>query len=207
MFTHTRRTANCGSQEVPPMAVRWRIRLLVGVALAVSLAGIVGATRALSLDPRPGAVSGRLAHARLDPISTPTWPPNEDDLPAVARALGLPAASDRVPHPHALLRVFVNGAQVAVPGGIGLSPSYTASLHTHPGMPGVIHVEAADPSDRATLGQFFDVWGVFLSDRCLGGYCGGVHVWVNGAMQTSVRDLVLHDGDAITIVAGRPPAR
>ena len=36
--------------------------------------------------------------------------------------------------------------------------------------------------ERDGLTGFFDVWGVYASDRCLGGYCDGVKVYVNGKL-------------------------
>jgi hypothetical protein len=62
----------------------------------------------------------------------------------------------------------VNGQKVAVPEGIGIDPQagIITLLHTHQ-PDGVIHVES--PVERRfTLGQFFRVWGVRLSDTCIG---------------------------------------
>jgi len=74
-------------------------------------------------------------------------------------------------HIHPQLSVFVDGKHVPVPANIGIEPSgrTMAALHTHDDS-GMIHVES--PVVRSyNLGEFFDVWGVRLARRCLGGYC------------------------------------
>jgi hypothetical protein len=54
-------------------------------------------------------------------------------------------------------------------GGITLCPQPCISpLHTHDET-GIIHTESASPEPN-TLGQFFIVWGVSLSDSCVGEY-------------------------------------
>src|SRR5215213_1575543 len=72
-------------------------------------------------------------------------------------------------HYHAHLDVFVNGAPVAVPPGLGINvgPNGTmpehgargiAPLHTHD-TSGILHVEAPQATDF-TLGQVFELWDV-----------------------------------------------
>jgi hypothetical protein len=76
-------------------------------------------------------------------------------------------------HYHAHLQIFVNGAQVPIPGDVGRQ-SVTQCyywLHTHadPGDEGVIHIES--PDERTyTLHQFFDIWGQQLSATNLLGH-------------------------------------
>jgi hypothetical protein len=77
-------------------------------------------------------------------------------------------------HPH--LDLIDDGQAIPVPGGIGIEgydPTSTGGsayspLHTHQD-DGVIHVESADQTATYTLGQFFDVWEVPLSENQLGG--------------------------------------
>ena len=49
-----------------------------------------------------------------------------------------------------------------------------------------VHIESGDPNFRPALGQFFDVWGVYLSKDCLGGYCAAgdtkIRAYVDGKM-------------------------
>ena len=57
----------------------------------------------------------------------------------------------------------------------------------------------------ASLADVFDMWGVYLSPKCLGGYCGGVKMWVNGKPSTAFGKLVLQPHMAITLLEGTPP--
>ncbi len=89
-------------------------------------------------------------------------------------ALGLPALSREgtVLHIHQHLDLFVRGRRIVVPAGIGIDTAegFISPIHTHDAS-GIIHVESPDVR-TFTLGQVFGVWGVRLSRRCLGGYCG-----------------------------------
>ena len=69
-----------------------------------------------------------------------------------------------------------------IPRNIGLQnpPAMSSAVHTHAlnvdTHSGIIHVEATVPGFRATILDVFDVWGVYASNRCIGGYCGRVKV-------------------------------
>jgi hypothetical protein len=96
-------------------------------------------------------------------------------------------------HIHAHLAVFDNGAQRALPGGIGIPGSIVQQtsqgpvaaggqciywLHTHTS-DGVIHIES--PTQRIyTLGDFFDEWRQPLSANQVAGVHGKVTAYVNG---------------------------
>jgi hypothetical protein len=99
-------------------------------------------------------------------------------------------------HIHVYVSVYVNGAPLRLPAGIGITqpPLVQNSaagtfldvglydclywLHTHVA-DGVIHVEA--PSKQAfTLGQFFDIWNQPLSSTRVGPDKGSVVVFQNG---------------------------
>jgi hypothetical protein len=101
------------------------------------------------------------------------WPRNIAGLRARLNALGLPALSQEgtALHIHQHLDVYVDGRRVIVPAGIGIDESqgFISPLHTHD-VTGVIHVESPDVR-TFTLGQFFAVWGLRFTPRCLGGYC------------------------------------
>ena len=127
--------------------------------------------------PAPSLAARSLPGLQAGPAP---WGTSAPDLRARLEAIGLPVMTDQgvVLHFHAHLDVFVNGRPVTVPANIGINQAggYLSSLHTHDDG-GIIHVES--PTDRTyTLGQFFDVWGVRFSRRCLGGYCskGDQHV-------------------------------
>ena len=65
-------------------------------------------------------------------------------------------------HYHAHLQIYVDGAQVPIPGDVGRQATSGCFywLHVHPdtGDEGNIHIES--PTDQTfTLHQFFDIWG------------------------------------------------
>jgi hypothetical protein len=99
-------------------------------------------------------------------------------------------------HIHIHVAVYVNGHQVRLPAGIGITKpllvQHYASglfddvglydclywLHTHVA-DGIVHVEA--PTKQSfTLGQFFDVWGQPLGPSQVGPAKGAVVVFENG---------------------------
>ena len=137
-------------------------------------------------------------------------PPWNNDVPALQgrlAAVHLDALGQEgnVEHIHMHLDVYVNGAHVTVPAGVGIDDnSFITELHTH-ATDDVIHLES--PKSRPyTLGQFFGEWGVRLNASCLGRYCGDLHWWVNGKKQTgNPADLVLHAHQEIVIATGKPP--
>jgi len=66
-------------------------------------------------------------------------------------------------HIHAYLKIYVDGNQVDVPGGIGIVPGRCYYwLHVHTGYDNFIHIESPN-SDTYTVKQFFDVGGEPLS--------------------------------------------
>lgn len=159
-------------------------------------------------------VQQRLSHSRLDPLSQPTWPPNYANLSAALTALSLTPSQEMaaINHYHVHLTLFVNGHQVQIPELIGLDnqTGVVSEIHTHlrtvdNGQHGIIHIESGVLSFRATLLQFFDIWGVYFSDRCIGGYCGGVRLWVNGTPFAHPTRLVLQRHMALTLVEGPEP--
>jgi len=101
------------------------------------------------------------------------WPRNIALLGSRLLAAGLPVLGQEgtALHIHEHLDIYVDGRHVRVPAGIGIDESegFLSPLHTHDET-GIIHVES--PAVHTfTLGQFFAVWGVRLTPRCLGGYC------------------------------------
>src|SRR6185503_4218075 len=117
------------------------------------------------------------------------------------KAIGLPAMPSEAfaQHIHQHLVITLLGKNITVPAeiGINLVERYISPLHTHDTL-GVIHIESAT-LDKFTLGQFFDVWGVRFTGRCVGGYCNragdSLRVTVNGArVPGDPRSVVLVDG-------------
>jgi hypothetical protein len=121
-------------------------------------------------------------------------------------------------HIHAHLQIYVDGQQVAIPGGIGIVPPYTVQampdgpfiaggaafywLHTHDGT-GVIHIES--PVRRTyTLGEFFDVWGQRLGPDRVGPAHGPVTALVNGVrVGGDPREIPLGAHDVLQLAVGR----
>lgn len=161
----------------------------------------------------------------------PPWPAPPYTLSRLRFAHLTPLLGGLVRHDHVHLDLIVDGRKVTVPAGVGLAepvdngpckppaPSvsecrsgdyFTAfvansPLHTHTAS-GMIHIEADRPG-RYTLGQFFDEWGVRLSDTCLGGYCAGrgkeLAVFVDGRRTTvPIRTVVLGNRQEIAVVFG-----
>jgi hypothetical protein len=136
------------------------------------------------------------------------WSPETRLLRSRLDALALPGQSDTAFHIHALLRVFVDGRPVPVPAGIGIDPGgrFIAPLHTHDAG-GIVHLEADRPYPF-TLGQFFTVWGVRLTDHQLGGYTDRgdrrLRVFVNGQPIAQPMSYIIRAHDKIVVGFGRP---
>ena len=138
------------------------------------------------------------------------WPANNRALlHARLGAIGLPAlkAEGQRLHIHQHLDMAVRGKVYAIPEGIGIDHHgrFISPLHTHD-FSGIMHVES--PTVRKfTLGQWFDVWGLRFSSKCLGGYCakGKERVWlfVNGKRWLgNPRAVVLKDHQEIVVAFG-----
>jgi hypothetical protein len=155
------------------------------------------------------------------PRETPApWDAGTNPLAAMKRAGLVPGVFAPAEHIHAHLNVFVNGQAVPVPPGIGVVAPIDAGgqniqsawnamapVHTHD-PDGILHVHTHIP-ELFTLGQFFDVWRVRLTDRCLGSYCvglaGALRVYVNGTLVPGdPRDVVIRPRDEIAVVFGPP---
>jgi hypothetical protein len=138
------------------------------------------------------------------------WVPEWDHLAARLQADGLPvlAAESFVVHIHQHLDLYVRGKHEPLPAliGINVKERYLSPIHTHD-FSGIIHVEA--PSRRSfTLGQFWDVYGVRFDSKCIGGECGAVRVWVNGARWLgNPRAVVLRSHQEIAVAVGAAPRR
>jgi hypothetical protein len=159
--------------------------------------------------------------AQSAPRVTPApWDAGTNPLAAMKRAGLAPHTFTAAEHIHAHLDVFVNGEAVPVPAGIGVvAPIDTggqniqsawnkmAPVHTH-GPDGILHIHTGIP-EIITLGQFFDVWRVRLTDQCLGAYCAGpagtLRVYVNGSLVPGdPRDVVIRPRDEIAVIFGPP---
>jgi hypothetical protein len=181
---------------------RSRIALLTLVlVLAVAAAA---ATSGAAAPTRPAALPGLM-------VGPAPWGANNGlYLKQRLKAIGLHALPQEglVMHIHEHLDIVVNGRVLhGLPAyiGINLQAQFIAELHTHD-TSGIIHVES--PTVRTfTLGNFFDVWGLRFSSRCLGSYCakGAKVIWafVNGKrILTDPRKIVLRSHQEIVVAYG-----
>jgi hypothetical protein len=158
----------------------------------------------------PAVITERNSTAKFDPVSQGTWPPNYENLQEAITAMGLPASSATMAyatHFHVHITLYVDGRETPVPSQVGVDPSTQtlAAIHTHDDT-GIIHMEAGEKNFAPPLQDVFNVWGVRFNSDCIGGYCGGVEMWVNGTPNTQLGTYVLHEHDVITIVEGQQPA-
>lgn len=159
-----------------------------------------------------------------DPVARrdgPPWDASRDVLGGIALAGLTPPWFGFVEHIHAHLDLFVDGQRVPIPAGVGIAEPFVredgethstigllAPVHTHAG-DGVLHVENDGPPLVLTLGDFFDVWLVRLTDDCVGSLCANgsrtLRVYENGQQVTgNPRDVILRPAAQITLVFGPP---
>jgi hypothetical protein len=175
-----------------------RLMWVTGIGAALALA-VFWITKPDEPATRPETLPGELT-------TEAPWPANGDQAPERAEAIGLPAEGTTM-HEHANVQVFVEGEPVAVPTNVGIDEAAqeVLSLHTHEAS-GTVHMESAEVRDF-TLGEFFDVWGVRLSETCVGGYCeegeAQLRVFKDGQEVTGpIRDLVLDDQSVVVLAFG-----
>jgi hypothetical protein len=136
------------------------------------------------------------------------WGTHTADLRERLRALGFAALGSEGTklHTHQHLDVYVNGKHIAIPPNIGIGPhgSFYSPLHTHD-TSGIIHLESATVRSY-TLGEFFRVWGVRLTARCIDGHCGKLDAFVDGRrVVRNPGDIRLTQHEEIALVFGRRP--
>jgi hypothetical protein len=200
------------SGAMPPWA--WFVGGSVLLAAVIVAAAFV-VTRGSSNSPNQSAsvVQDRLTHSKIDFIAEGTWPINNTNLDGALTTLNLsgdPTAPLTV-HYHWHLTVYAGGRKIVIPRNIGLQnpPKKSSDVHTHDvstdKASGILHVESPRSSFRATVLDVFDVWGVYASNQCLGGYCSGVKVYVNGKLAPAGLNTKPKEHDAVTVVAGNLP--
>ena len=158
----------------------------------------------------PVVITERNSTAKFDPVSQGTWPPNYDNLQQAITAMGLPASSATMlyaTHFHVHITLYVDGRKTPIPSQVGIDPNTQtlAAIHTHDDT-GIIHMEAGEKNFAPPLQDVFNVWGVRFNKDCIGGYCGGVEMWVNGTPNAQLGTLTLENHQVITIVEGKQPS-
>lgn len=157
------------------------------------------------------------------------WPAPPDPLARAVEAGLVPERKETLTfHVHAHLDVFVDGAAVPVPAGIGINTAdpgvktfgegpevgyggiegcdqpCISPLHTHD-PDGILHTESADNKPN-TLRQFFVEWGVRFTATCLADRCDGLTAYVDGKRYDGDPTAIeLLDAREIAIVVGTPP--
>lgn len=175
-----------------------RRRPLIAVALAAALgvAGVVALISGTENTPSPAASDFAPVYDGLE----------ERRRAAGVSTMGEPA--DPKAHLHPNLTLYAEGEQIQIPVNIGIDPArpgdQMVSLHTHE-TDGTIHVEGmAD----ATLGQFFEIWGVPFSRTVLGPLEANdemtVRMWVDGEPSEVFAYLKLADRQKIVVAYGSP---
>jgi hypothetical protein len=178
------------------------VAVIAGIAIVVASRGGGGTTAATPSNPStlPGVFQ-----------TGPPWQPELTQLKARVDQMKLPlltASNPVVVHNHMHIQIFVDGNPVSVPANIGISPDQTfdAPLHTHDAS-GVIHWESPVPKTY-TLGDFFDVWGLYFTDRCIGNLCNSgaktLKVFVNGRAVSDPVNLVFRQHQEIVVTYGTP---
>ena len=191
----------------------------IAAALYFALRGSSGSSKSttksasgfeMRVDPAKDRQYNHLPGVRK--IKSP-WAPESAHLDDRLAPLGLKALSQEqlAYHIHQHLDIYLNGKHLAVPQCIGILGCYAhfiylTELHTHR-TDGVIHNES-ETTRNYTLGEFFAEWGVFLSKRCVGGYCQGYKWYVNGKRQKgNPQDLVLKAHLVVVLAIGKQPKK
>jgi hypothetical protein len=184
-----------------------------GIVVAVAIAVVLGVALAHS-----GHAAVQLGSAPTDESSlvglqtgTPPWPAEHAKLATRLNQLGLPQLQMEADafHIHEHLDLYVDGRHLTVPALIGINDQqrYLDPIHTHD-TSGIIHIESPTKTDY-TLGQFFAVWGVRLTDRCIAGLCDTtgkqLRAYVNGThVAANPARIVLTPHQEIVLTYGTP---
>jgi hypothetical protein len=213
-----------------------RVVLRAAVVAAALALGVAGCGSAPAGSPAPPSLSSS-ANVPASPSSGTAglvWAAPSDPMERTVQAGLKPQPKEFLTnHVHAHLDVFVDGAPVTVPAGIGIKIDDPAvrhdvtpdgfdryggielcnepcisPLHTHD-VSGIIHTESASPEPN-TLGEFFTEWGVVLDASCVATFCGPttrIAIYVDGELTTGdPRAIQLTNQREIAIVIGTPPA-
>lgn len=182
---------------------------VIGLIVAISVIFASGGSTSGGPKGEVGVAVPNLATLPGVQTGPPPWQAEEAGLKARSQALGIPLLSQEAlaVHYHAHLDIYDDGQPIPIPASIGISQKdqLISVLHTHD-TAGFIHVEAPQ-AYQYTLGQFFGVWGLMLSNKCIGGLCSKpLKVWVNGhPFKADPTRLILADHQEIVLAYGKPP--
>ncbi|MGZ8604033.1 MAG: hypothetical protein ACXWX9_04670 [Actinomycetota bacterium] len=174
------------------------------LAWIVALTGVIGAAVFFFTRPDEPAVSSDALPGLLR--TEAPWNANAEQAGDRSDLIGLPSHDGELAmHEHVNVQIFVHGEPVEVPTNIGIDQASgdVASLHTHEDS-GTIHLESTVRYDF-TLADVFDIWGVRLSDTCVGGYCedgeSTLRLFRNGQEITQPLRGVALDNQAVFVLA------
>lgn len=178
-------------------------KVFIGVIAVVVIAvGIFIDTHKPNYAPPPNSP------ASLSSLSTSQapWQPEYTHLADRLKAINIPllGAEGSAQHIHAHLDIYIHGQSVTVPADIGIYNGITP-IHTHDSS-GIIHIESPDANATYTLGQFFDIWGVKLTNTSIGGYANNatdkLTAYDNGKIVNNLVNLVIAKHQEIVITYG-----
>ena len=145
-------------------------KVFIGLILMI-VVGVIGFIVLSPTTPMPKRAPILASLSSLNTGPAP-WQPEYTHLADRLKADGLSllGAEGNATHIHAHLDIYIHGQQLAVPAEIGIpSTGGITPVHTHD-TSGIIHIESPDYNASYTLSQFFDIWGVKLTDTSIGGY-------------------------------------
>jgi len=201
-----------------PRTAEERKTLWISIAFAASGVAAISIVAALFFVlGRGGGSAPKAVPANLVGLQTgpPPWNAGLDHLSDRVGPLGIGSVGAEgqgvLTHIHMHLDVFVNGKKKTVPALIGIfntAGGFITDIHTHD-TTGIIHVESPSKSQNFSLGEFFGVWGVRFTPKCVGGYCKPQTQWklyVNGKPYAGdPTKLVLEKHQELALVIGKPP--
>jgi hypothetical protein len=182
--------SNVDSAEVVAPSRERRIPILPFVlgGLLLVVLGAGGALLLTSVQQRGAATATTIARS-----SATSAPAAGAPLPDI-NGISCDALESTVVHIHVHLAIFVNGAELQIPFGVGIGQPWEVTdsnegpfvtngscfywLHTHTD-DGVIHIESPIRR-RFSLGDFFAVWQVPLSANQIGPAQGPITTYING---------------------------
>jgi hypothetical protein len=210
--------------------------LAASVAAIVACSGqppaIVGSPSDLSaskIHPYPAPAPTGTVIAYGDAIGAPTFAAGDTNFGGRGQpvdGIGCDAVMDTSYHIHIHLDIYdKNGHQLQLPWGIGIVPPHGFDslhnavqtgkcyydLHTHD-LDGVIHYETADHKNL-TLGTFFDIWGMPLSQTNVANYQGTIWVMYGTGVPSKMtwsnaidpRTIPLVEHEFIYLAVDNPP--
>ncbi len=172
------------------------------IVVVLIVVGVFIGTRKSNTPPPPKVVAS-LSSLNTGPAP---WPAEYQRLADRLKAIDIPllGAEGSAQHIHAHLDIVINGQPVQVPADIGIYNGITP-VHTHDAS-GIIHIESPDANATYTLGQFFDIWGVKLTDNSIGSYADNssdtLVVYDNGKKVNDPVNLALRKHHEIVVTYG-----